>query len=248
MNDEKTKKRTAVVSLSGGMDSAVVLGVAREKGYTNIVAVSFDYGSRHAKREYDAAQQVVAWYEGKGLKINHQRVRLPNVFFTESSALMSDATPMPELTYEELMLEEGPSPTVVPFRNANIISMCTTIALVHNAEVVMVGMHATDAHNWAYPDCTPEFLGAMAAAVLVGSYQKVRLEFPLIWMEKSDVFRIGANLEVPLHLTYSCYLGGETHCGKCPTCVERYEAFRVNGFADEDHYQEVVESSAYMYP
>src|SRR5690606_32391056 len=87
------------------------------------------------------------------------------------------------------------------------------------------GAHAEDAQNWAYPDCTPEFIGAMANAIFIGSYQRLRLWAPLMNMQKYQIVRVGADLGVPFHLTTSCYKGGDKHCGTCPTCISRKGAF-----------------------
>jgi len=90
---------------------------------------------------------------------------------------------------------------------------------------VWFGAHAEDAHNWAYPDCTPEFVGAMANAIYIGTYHKVRLVTPFIHSLKSDIVRYGDELALPFELTWSCYVGGDKHCGICPTCRARKEAF-----------------------
>ena len=98
-------------------------------------------------------------------------------------------------------------------------------------------MHAEDAHNWAYPDCTPEFIGAMANAMYVGSYHKVRLITPHEWRTKAEVVAAGMKLDVPFGMTWSCYNGREYHCGVCPTCVGRIQAFAINGKRDTAGYE-----------
>lgn len=228
----------AVALLSGGLDSTTALAKSLEDGFNEIYAVSCFYGSKHNTRELQSARTIIDWYNsrfGLGVRIFPVEISLPDVFSGGGSALMGEIN-MPHLTYQEIAEEVGPSPTVVPFRNANLISVATTVAITHGAEAVYVGMHAEDARNWAYPDCTPEFLGAMANAVWVGSYHQVRLVFPLIWLLKSEVVELGTRLKAPLHLTYSCYEGGLKHCGLCPTCVERKEAFAVAGVPDPTAY------------
>lgn len=225
----------AVVLLSGGMDSCTALAQAQEDGATELVAVSAKYGSLHQDNESLAAVMVAAHYKAQLIQ-----VEMPKIFGGASSALMGESD-MPHMTYAEIDANQGPSPTVVPFRNANLLSIATTIAITHGAEYVYAGMHGEDAHNWAYPDCTPEFLGAMANAIYVGSYHAVRLQFPLIWMSKTDVCRRALQLEAPLHLTWSCYSpvyieGDHLQCGQCPTCVERIEAFRNNDVRDPVDY------------
>ena len=90
-----------------------------------------------------------------------------------------------------------------------------------DAEAVYYGAHAEDAKNWAYPDCTPEFIGAQANAIYIGTYHKIRLHTPWMWLRKDEIITDGERLGVPWHLTWSCYKGGEFHCGSCPTCLAR---------------------------
>lgn len=223
---------TGVVLLSGGLDSSTVLAMATERlGLGNLYAISFDYGQKHRK-ELDAARRIAEKYVVR----EHRVVRLPsNVFEGGGSALMNEMD-MPQASYEELHNSFGVSPTYVPFRNANLLSMATAYALTVGAGFVFAGMHAEDAHNWAYPDCTPEFLGAMTNAIYVGTYHKVRLVAPLMDMTKAQVVKTGLELGVPFELTWSCYEGGDEACGKCPTCIGRLEAFKLNGVADPAPY------------
>lgn len=101
---------------------------------------------------------------------------------------------------------------------------------------IYLGIHADDGVNWAYPDCTPEFFGAMANAVYIGTYFKVRLRAPLLFDTKVEVVAKGTRLGVDYLNTWSCYEGGEKHCGQCPTCLSRKEAFELNGLADPTEY------------
>jgi 7-cyano-7-deazaguanine synthase len=221
----------AVVLLSGGMDSATCMGIAKEQGY-ELAALSIAYGQRHVI-ERESAEEVALYY-GADLTLLDLPRRL---FHGGGSALIAqDAVEMPDASYEELMASSGPSPTVVPFRNANLISAATSFAIGAQAEAVFFGAHAEDAHNWAYPDCTPEFIGAMAAAVLIGSYQAVRLVAPLQFMTKADVCAVGLRLGVPYAATHSCYRGERPACGTCPTCIERLHAFAANGVTDPIPY------------
>lgn len=231
----------ALVLFSGGMDSTTLLTQVVREGFSLVHAVSFYYGSKHGRRELQAANEV--WNNIAELaKI--KRIQLlqtftsltPDVFDGAQSALAGDMIDMPHMTYEQLMDEEGPSPTVVPFRNAYLISAATAMAASRGYDYVYVATHATDAHNWAYPDCTPEFLGAMSNAIYIGTYHQVRLMYPFVWMRKEDIAKLGGTIGAPLHLSYSCYEGGEKHCGVCPTCIERKEAFRLAGLGDPTEY------------
>ena len=145
---------------------------------------------------------------------------------------------MPEKSYQEIDDDDeiNISPTYVPFRNGNLLSMAATMALTIDASEVWAGMHAEDALHWAYPDCTPEFLGSMASAIYIGSYHEVRLITPHMWRTKAEVVESGFKLSAPFNLTWSCYNAGILHCGVCPTCAGRIQAFIQNGKEDPIKY------------
>ncbi len=239
----------AVVLHSGGLDSTTLISQALADGAEEVLALSVHYGSLHNEAEFGSAVQVIEFYEYVEPKIKFKRqvVQLPShIFQGEASALMGEIA-MPNMTYKEIQQSKGPSPTVVPFRNANLLSIATAIADSKGYDLVYIGAHADDAHEWAYPDCTPEFLGAMANAIFIGTYQKVRLSFPFIWMSKGEIVARAADLGAPLHLTWSCYnpvktrSAGFVHCGLCPTCIERVNAFAEAGFIDPTSYQTTVD-------
>ncbi len=234
----------ALVVLSGGLDSTVALAEAMEASDSNpeeIGAVTFTYGQKHTK-EVEAAKQIANTY---GIAL-HRVIDLPPIFGgTESVLVAENKLEMPRASYEDMEDSDvGVSPTYVPYRNGNFLSMATTVALVEGAGEVWAGMHAEDAHNWAYPDCTPEFLGAMAGAIYVGSYHKVRLITPHMWRTKAEVVAKGIELGVPFGLTWSCYDGEEIACGTCPTCAGRIQAFIHNDCVDYIKYQIDIDWSA----
>lgn len=101
---------------------------------------------------------------------------------------------------------------------------------------IYFGAHSEDAANWAYPDCTPEWIGAMANAIYIGTYMAVRLHTPIQWLMKRDIATLGHSLGVPFEQTWSCYKGEELHCGTCPTCRSRKQAFIDAGIADPTEY------------
>ena len=227
------KSKSAVVCLSGGIDSTTCASVAAEQhGPENVHAISFQYGQKH-DREIVAAETIARELKLSGFHV----VQLPTVWFQSKSAILQGTeVPMPHQTYKELAETEGVSPTYVPFRNANFLSQATAYALIHELDEVWIGVHAEDARGFAYPDCTFEFTGAMANAIWVGTYMKVRLIAPLQWMMKKDIVKLGLQLRAPFELTTSCYEGNELACGTCPTCVERLEAFRENSVRDPARY------------
>lgn len=226
----------AVVSFSGGLDSTSCLAYAvHEHGAENVTAVSFNYGQKHTV-ELECARDVANHFH-----VDHRIITLPRIFGDAGSTLVEGGGETPHMTYKEIEETQGVSPTYVPFRNANLISMATTVAvsLVEGTEdhaFVYAGVHSEDARNWAYPDCSPEFIGAMANAIYVGTYGKVRLVTPLEWMMKKDVVMFGLKYGAPFALTHSCYEGQRPACGLCPTCVERIEAFKSNGLCDPIQY------------
>ena len=143
----------------------------------------------------------------------------------------------PNVTYEELAESKGVSPTYVPFRNGTLLSIATALGLTLGVNWLYYGAHAEDARNWAYPDCTPEFNGSMANAIYIGTYNKIRLVTPLQNYTKTEIIQKSAERRTPAELTYSCYNGGEIHCGTCPTCVARQKAFRYAGYIDPVEYE-----------
>lgn len=228
-----------VVLLSGGLDSATAMYQAIADGADEVMAVSCMYGAKHEEREIGATHAIVheaGMQFAETVIVEQTIVQLPAIFSGGKSALMGDVE-MPKEEYRDYDSKEGESVTVVPFRNANLISAAVSIAEVLEYDKVYVGMHATDHGTWAYPDCTPEFLGPMAAAVYVGTNHRVRLVFPFLWMTKTEVVTRAVLLEVPIVWTYSCYEGRVKHCGKCPTCLERIKAFIEAGYADPAGYE-----------
>lgn len=219
----------AIVLLSGGLDSTTVLAHARQTGHAEILGLSFRYGQRH-EEEIDAARNVAAFYD-----IQHHvlDISLPQ----GESVLMRHDSEMPHMTYEAIEQAQGVSPTYVPFRNGTFLSLASALAVAAQYDTIYAGVHAEDARGWAYPDCTPEFIGAMQNAIYVGTYHKVRLVAPLQYLMKARVVRLGLDLAAPYHLTLSCYEGTSPACGRCPTCVSRLEAFHVNDARDPIPYE-----------
>jgi len=230
----------ALVLLSGGLDSTVCATLAVKRygkkdafipnGDGNVKALSFIYGQKHEHWELEAAQDVAA-----ALNLFHGAVQAPFFPAYGDSVLLNPDKPIPQVSYGEI---EGVSPTYVPFRNGTLLSIATVKALEWGCNEIWFGAHAEDAAGWAYPDCTPEFTGAMAAAIYVGTYHKVRLIVPLQHLWKRDIVKLGLEIGAPLHLTRSCYTDNELSCGKCPTCLSRLAAFEANGMEDPIPYQE----------
>jgi len=215
---------SAVVLLSGGIDSTVALTLALRE-HESVEALSILYGQSHPD-EVDHAARIA-----DDMGAEHTVLKLPYTALRDSHSALTGSREMPEQTYAEIAASYGQSPTYVPFRNGTMLSLATAHALRVGASEVWAGMHAEDAANWAYPDCTPEFIGGMAAAIYVGSYHAVRLRTPLQWMTKTEVIRLGLTTGAPLGLTLSCYRGSPP-CETCPTCVSRAHAFAELGIDD----------------
>lgn len=224
------------VLLSGGIDSTTVLAHALEITPSGeFIAISFDYGQRHCK-EITYAESIA---KDKGIR--HEIINLSSVI--PNTTLKDPGADLPEVGYDALT---GVSPTYVPFRNGLMLAAATSFIVGHLEQTFGVnsnevahlyaGMHAEDAASFAYPDCTPEFLGSMQNAIWMGTYGRVRLHAPFISSSKSAIVNVGRQLEVDYSKTWSCYKGGDTHCGVCPTCRARKKAFADADIVDPTVY------------
>lgn len=223
----------ATLIVSGGMDSATLAYRYHKLGY-DLHLVGFDYGQRHVK-ELQALQNIAGV-----LSATHEIVDLTKLKSSiASSSLTSDSINVPDGHYAE----ETMRITVVPNRNAIMLSIATGIAVANGSEVVATGVHSGD--HFIYPDCRPEFIEAINEAFRLGTLGHAkpdfRVEAPFVYILKSDIAKIGHEYGVPYQLTWSCYKGGDKHCGKCGTCVERIEAFIDAGVPDPTLYEDGIE-------
>lgn len=223
--------KKVIVSLSGGMDSAVTAALAINQG-CDVSAVIFTYGSKHNQYENLAAKNFA-----NHMGIGYQIINLENVFENFPSSLMKDnQIEIPEGHYAE----ESMKSTVVPGRNIIFLSILSGLAWSIEAEEIWLGIHAGD--HPIYPDCRPEFFSAMSSAVHYGTDDRIRLVAPFLRLNKGDIVKTGLDLNVPFRLTRTCYKNQPVACGKCGSCVERLEAFEVNGVTDPIPYVEYSES------
>lgn len=217
-------QKSVVVLLSGGMDSVTALyRAARE--YRVAGAISFHYGSKHNDREIPFAA-----YHSEKLRVPHEVIYLDFVGELFDSGLLKKGGEIPKGHYEEQTMKK----TVVPFRNGIMLSIAAGFAESNAAQGLVIAAHAGD--HAIYPDCREEFMKSMADAIRLGTYAQVEIIRPFITMTKADIARHGHQLGVDFAQTWSCYLGGETHCGECGTCVERREAFLLAGIPDPTNY------------
>lgn len=214
-----------VVLLSGGMDSVTTLHHVRA-GHQVAAAVSFDYGAKHNHREIPCAM-----WQAEHAGVPHEIVPLRFIDRLFSSDLLRSGGEVPDGHYAE----ESMKRTVVPFRNGIMLAVACGFAESIGAEGVAIAAHSGD--HAIYPDCREPFMAAMARAMEEGTYARIRLLRPFIAMDKAAIVRRGAELGVEFARTWSCYKGGEIHCGTCGTCVERREAFARAGIDDPTVYQ-----------
>lgn len=220
---ESLKKRV-IVLCSGGMDSVVALHAAARE-HEVVAALSFHYGSKHNDREIPFAA-----YHADLLGTAHLTIQLDFMGSLFESHLLKSGAPIPKGHYEEETMKQ----TVVPFRNGIMLAVAAGMAESRYATGVVIAAHSGD--HAIYPDCREGFMKAMGDAIRLGTYADVELLRPFISMTKSEIARRGHELAVDFSQTWSCYVGGETHCGECGTCVERREAFQLAGLDDPTDY------------
>lgn len=208
---------TVYVSLSGGMDSTALVAVVQGQD-DPVVGVSFHYGQRHAK-ELSAAAAVAAHYG-----IEHRVVELPRL----SSPALTEGGPVPHGHYAA----DTMALTVVQGRN--LLFLSTLVGLTQPGDTVAIGVHSGD--HAIYADCRAEFIGPVRQAVAAA--YNVDVLAPFLNKSKDEIAKTGALLGAPFHLSWSCYEGGDVHCGRCGTCVERAEAFHLAGVADPTAYKD----------
>ena len=207
-----------VVLVSGGLDSTVLLADQIAKG-RGCVAVSFDYGQKHI-RELTSARLVAGFY-------NAEQVVVPLTGIFGPSALTSEDRGIPVGHYED----DSMKATVVSNRNMVFLSIAIALAITRGASEVAYGAHGGD--RAVYPDCRTEFVDAMREAAALCDEPGIVLSAPFVEMSKADIVRRGVELGAPFGLTWTCYDGGVVPCGKCGACVERAEAFALNGLRDD---------------
>lgn len=257
---------SAYVLLSGGVDSTTALYKAFDKHKTNMMALSVNYGQRHfketehAQRSCDKLDIQYKIIDASALMpktmLTDVHSQIPDVSYAD---LPIGISPTYVPFRNGLMLSIATAFIQGQIQHAQAISdkaigdeffsghhkddpfadyWGETPGRIREGKEIELyyGAHAEDSANWAYPDCAPEFNGAMANAIYQGSYRNIRLQTPLQWMEKHEVVTLGSRLGVDWTDTWSCYKGEEVHCGTCPTCLARKDAFMLAGIADPTEY------------
>ncbi|MBQ0069258.1 MAG: 7-cyano-7-deazaguanine synthase QueC [Bacteroidales bacterium] len=215
--------KDAVIVVSGGMDSITMLHEYKDE---IALAVTFDYGSTQNHRE-----QQYARLHCERLGIKHIIIPLDFMKKYFKSALLESAEAIPEGNYDD----ESMKSTVVPFRNGIMLAIACGIAESNDLKRVMIANHAGD--HTIYPDCRPAFVNAMSSAMTAGTYEGITVYAPYTGISKTDIARHGKAMGLNYAETYSCYKGGEIHCGECGTCRERIEALHDAGIDDPTIYE-----------
>ena len=253
------------VLLSGGIDSTTCIYLANEQFYGRAVGLSVNYGQRHRKevdyaratcaklgvphQELDLSSIVpktmltdpdseipdISYDEIEGVSPTYVPFRNGLLLSAASSVIAGEVERYRARLYAKRGLPLDPRehhPDSSDSRHADEIDASV------GEWALYFGAHAEDAQNWAYPDCTPEFIGAMANAIYVGTYRNLRLHTPLAWLDKRRIIELGQSLGVDWSLTWSCYSGGNLHCGTCPTCRARRAGFEAAAVPDPTVYAE----------
>lgn len=215
--------KNAAIIVSGGMDSITLLYDHKDE---IAVGISFDYGSNHNAREIPFAKMHC-----ERLGIKHITIPLDFMHQYFKSSLLTGADTIPEGHYED----ENMKSTVVPFRNGIMLAIAVGIAESNGLTEVFIANHGGD--HAIYPDCRPGFIRAISDATQAGTYVGVEVVAPYTQLTKTEIVKRGAQLGIDYAETWSCYKGGNVHCGKCGTCVERHEAFVLAGLPDPTIYE-----------
>lgn len=203
-----------VLLLSGGLDSTVLLYLLRDWNH-EVLPIAFDYGQKHVKELACAVEHGAKVVSIGGLEL---------------ASSLTDDSPVPDGHYADPVMTQ----TVVPNRNMILLSLAGGYAISNQADAICYAVHAGD--HPIYPDCRREFVDAFWVAFREGNYDVPKLLTPFIALNKTDIVKMGQEVDVPFERTWSCYKGGEVHCGTCGTCYERREAFQLAGVDDPTVY------------
>lgn len=228
----------------------------------NVEAVSVDYGQRHIKETEYARKScdklnikhtilhLGGLLSGDGIMLTDASVEVPDISYGEIQGVSPTFVPfrngtmlsaITALAQKYVMSEIGKAVETDPGEGKTLLATQMELKQLHTDKAkdlcsIYAGQHAEDAANWAYPDCTFEFLGAMANAIYIGTYQTIRLVTPFVFSTKDEIVSIGHRLHIPYEDSWSCYRGEDLHCGICPTCRSRKDAFAKAGLKDPTIY------------
>ncbi|MCK5284966.1 MAG: 7-cyano-7-deazaguanine synthase QueC [Alphaproteobacteria bacterium] len=216
-----------LVVCSGGLDSVTLAyKIAKESNLTGLIA--FNYGQRH-KKELGFAKLCA-----EALDVSYNVIDISNVGALLSGSALTDDIAVPDGHYEEKSMKA----TVVPNRNAIMMTIAYGVASARDMQAVAIAVHGGD--HFIYPDCRPDFIKSFEQMqnYALDGMGKIKLSTPFLEMSKADIVNTGVLLDVPFIDTWSCYKGKENHCGRCGTCVERREAFDLARVKDPTYYED----------
>ena len=216
--------KDSIIVLSGGMDSVTML---HQYASAIALAVNFTYGSNHNARELECAR-----HQCDSLGIELVVIDLSFIGELFHSSLLEGADAIPEGEYDF----DNMKSTVVPFRNGIMLSAAAGLAESRGLHKILIASHSGD--HALYPDCRDSFVRAMSAAISAGTYDGITVEAPFSLMDKAQIAALGKELGIDYSTTYSCYKGGEMHCGVCGTCRERRQAMADAGIDDKTEYEQ----------
>ena len=225
--------KSILISLSGGMDSTTLIAWALDNFYTNINVISFIYGSKHNSYENESVLKIVEYYRNIGVLIKVDFIDISKVFTGISSSLLKTGGEIPEGHYAQDSMKS----TVVPSRNLIMASILAARAESNKIETIALGIHSGDHH--IYPDCRPEFIASLKETIHHSSDGVVKVISPFLHLDKAKILNIGYSSGIystPYHLTRTCYKDSLISCGKCGSCIERLEAFKIIGKPDPISY------------
>ncbi|MBC7112854.1 MAG: 7-cyano-7-deazaguanine synthase QueC [Candidatus Methanomethyliales bacterium] len=214
-------EKKAVVIFSGGPDSTTLLYLTIKRGY-RAYPITFDYG-QIAKKEIESAEKIAG---SLGLDLKKVDLSVLKDIYIGSTSLVDEKIPITREFSKQL---------VVPFRNGLMLSFAVAYAQSIGAKYIFYGAQGSDEPY--YPDCRSSFVRVFQRAARLGTDTKILIKAPLIKMKKSEVIKLGRELGVPFEMTWSCYKGGERHCGVCESCINRKKAFLEAGVPDPTNYE-----------
>lgn len=224
----QNNKLTAIVLVSGGMDSCVTSAIAREEN-DEIAFLHISYGQRTERRERKAFNDIADFYNIE----NRLDISIEYLAQIGGSSLTDNSI---EVSEANLEIKEIPT-SYVPFRNANMLAIATSWAEVLRANAIYIGAVAEDSSG--YPDCRPEFYAAFEKTIETGTKPdtNIKIKTPIIYLSKAEIVRKGLELNAPLHLSWSCYRSEDLACGTCDSCALRLRGFERVGVKDQIKYK-----------
>ena len=207
-------RELSITVLSGGLDSSVLAYYIQQQG-TNQICLTFDYGQRHNK-EIESAKQITEL-----LSVEHSIVDISSIKTLLGGSSLTDDVPVPHGHYESESMKQ----TVVPNRNAIMLSLAYAKAVSVGASCISYAAHSGD--HFIYPDCRPDFVQKLETAFQSGNDSSIGIYAPFLGWSKDEIVRLGIRMGVPFEKTWTCYEGGDIPCGKCGSCVERAESFSI---------------------